>query len=181
MNLENIFGIHSTFYYYGKEHLFVNLINYIKVGVENNEIVFISMEEDMHESLKDALGNAGIDKESVEFVSVNGLIDLHKQEGLYGLKRELNILIEDYQSKGYDGVRWIGEPAYAIQLTSREDFLNFEDDLSKAFRNTKASILCIYDTYDCLTKSQCTDKELIEKSKYTHTHILKGLQLEKLG
>ncbi|WP_099189442.1 aspartyl-phosphate phosphatase Spo0E family protein [Tepidibacter mesophilus] len=31
MNLKNIMGTHSTFYYYGKDHLFANIIKYIKV------------------------------------------------------------------------------------------------------------------------------------------------------
>ncbi|MFC4320070.1 Spo0E family sporulation regulatory protein-aspartic acid phosphatase [Litchfieldia salsa] len=45
--LDNIFGIHSTFYYYGREHLLINLLPYIKHGVDNNELVTVSLNKDI--------------------------------------------------------------------------------------------------------------------------------------
>lgn len=53
----------------------------------NNEIVFISIKEDMNESFTCALDNAVIDKEAVRVISVKRLIGLHKQEGYMGLSK----------------------------------------------------------------------------------------------
>ncbi len=43
VNLKNVFGIHSTFYYYGYQHLFTSLYFYITAGINNNELIYVSM------------------------------------------------------------------------------------------------------------------------------------------
>lgn len=68
--LDNIFGIDSTFYYYGLEHLLINLLPYIKHGVENNELITVSLSGDIYDQLMDLLDFHGIDKTGVIFFPV---------------------------------------------------------------------------------------------------------------
>ena len=48
-------GGHSAFYYYGTEHLFVNLYKYIKDGIRKNEQNFVCMEKDLYNKLLNLL------------------------------------------------------------------------------------------------------------------------------
>ncbi|WFD10976.1 MEDS domain-containing protein [Tepidibacter hydrothermalis] len=172
MNLKNIMGTHSIFYYYGKGHLFANMIKYIKVGVDNNEVIYISMQHELYEDLKKSLNKAGIQDKHLKFQSVKQLIDSNNRGGVKGLKEKIEFLAEEEIKSGYSGIRWIGQPTYAIEQTSKQDFLNWEINLSGGLRNTKASLICIYDYYDYINIKKVIDEEVIKKSINTHSHIL---------
>ena len=47
-------------------------------------------------------------------------------------------------------------------------------------KNTKASLICIYDAYDCMHKGKFINENVIDKSLNTHSHILKNLALEEI-
>lgn len=179
MNLKNIMGTHSTFYYYGKGHLFANMIKYIKVGADNNEVIYISMQPELYEGLKTYLNNLGIQDKYLKFQSVKQLIDSNSSGGVKSLKEKIGILVEKEIERGYNGIRWIGQPTYAIEETSKKDFLNWETNLSEGLRNTKASLICIYDYYDYINNKEIIDEEVIKKSINTHSHILEKFFLKK--
>ncbi len=157
MNLKNIMGTHSTFYYYGKDHLFANMIQYIKVGVDNNEVVYISMQPQLYEDLKKYLNNFGIQDKYLKCQSIKQLININKTGGERCLKEKIEILVEKEIKQGYSGIRWICQPTYAIEQTSKNDFLNWEINLSKGLKNTKASLICIYDYCDYIHRKKVID------------------------
>jgi hypothetical protein len=121
INLENIFGTHSTLYYYGKQHLFVNMYFYITEGIKNNEIVYISMQESLYEKLIAFLESYGILTENIRFRPVKELILSNKEGGLIKLKEKINNVLSEDDMKKYSGIRWIGQPSYAIKTTSERD------------------------------------------------------------
>jgi hypothetical protein len=177
MSLKNIKGTHSTFYYYGKGHLFANMVQYIKVGIDNNEVIYVSMQPELYEDLRKTLKNFGINDEHLKFESVKQLIYASKIAGVRGLKEKIELLIEEEIKQGYSGIRWIGQPTYAIGQTSKNDFLDWEINLNKGLQNTRASLICIYDYYDYINYRKVIDEEIIEKSVNTHTHILEKFSL----
>lgn len=172
LDFSNVFGIHSTFYYYGNMHLFINMLKYIKQGVDNKELVYISMEHDLYNKLIEILQSTGIYGENVRFLSVKKFILSHKSGGLDNLRRVINAYTEDAIKEGYNGIRLIGQPTFAMQETSKEDFLNWELDLSSGFKDLNASIICIYDAYDYMHDENHIDEDVMNESLTTHTHIL---------
>lgn len=181
LDLKDIFGTHSTFYYYGKEHLFTNMYFYITEGIKNNELVYMSMQETLYEELLKLLELNHVPIEHIGFRPVKELILSNKEGGLFGLKDKINRIFSEDKVKKYKGVRWIGQPTYAIQTTSQEDFLDWEVNLSESLKNTAASLICIYDAYDCMTESKFINKEVIDKSIDTHSHMLKDFVLEGIN
>ncbi|MFA6939829.1 MAG: MEDS domain-containing protein [Clostridiaceae bacterium] len=178
LNLKNIFGTHSTLYYYGKQHLFVNLYFYINEGIKNNEIVYISMQESLYEKLIAFLECYGILVENIKFRQVMELILSNKEGGLIKLKEKISNVLSEDDMKKYSGIRWIGQPSYAIKTTSEKDFLDWEINLSEAMKNTKASLICVYDAYDCMHKGKFINENVIDKSLNTHSHIFSNMALE---
>ena len=181
LNLKDIFGTHSTFYYYGKEHLFTNMYFYITEGIKNNELVYISMQENLFDELIRILETYNAPVEHIEFRKVKELIMSNKEGGLVKLKEKINSIFNEDKVKKYKGIRWIGQPTYAIQTTSQEDFLNWEINLSEGLKNTNASLICIYDAYDCINESKFINKQVIDKSIDTHSHLLKDFVLEGIS
>lgn len=164
-------GTHSVLYYYGIEHLLVNIYSYIQEAIQNNELIFISMEKRLYDPLLKHLIEWKIDEEKIKFRSVKYMILSYKEGGIEGLKKKVKNLKLEAIEKGYRGIRWIGQPTYAIQETSREDFLNWERVLSEALADTKISIICIYDCYDYIYNRNYIDEVVIMNSLNTHTHI----------
>ncbi|MEJ8554705.1 MEDS domain-containing protein [Tepidibacter sp. Z1-5] len=172
MNLKNIMGTHSTFYYYGKDHLFANMIQYIKIGIDNNEVIYIYMKPELYKDLKKYLKNFGIYDKHLKLQSIKQLIDINKTGGVKKLKEKVEFVVEEEIKQGYSGIRWIGQPTYAIEQNSKKDFLDMESNLTEGLRHTKASLLCIYDYYDYINNKKVIDEEIIKKSLSTHSHKL---------
>ncbi|WP_206458205.1 MEDS domain-containing protein [Anaerovorax sp. IOR16] len=179
VGLKDIFGIHSSFYYYGHKHLFTNMFFYITEGIKNNELIYISMQHDLYHELIEFLRSKDVCIEHIKFRPVKDLILCHKKEGFVGLRDKIDSICVEDAVKEYNGVRWIGQPTYAIQTTSQEDFLDWEIDLSKALENRNVSLICVYDAYDYIVEGKYINEEVIKKSKDTHSYILKDLVLER--
>lgn len=151
---------------------------YIKNAVENNEAVYISMEESLYETLIDILKDNLVNTNGITFSPVKELILSYKAEGAVGLRTKILKCQDEVFAKGFQGIRWIGQPTYAIKTTSREDFLNWEEGLTEALKYTRVSLICIYDYYDCMNESKYIDRKVIVDSLRTHSTIYKHTMLE---
>lgn len=180
MDLKNIFGTHSTFYYYGEQHLFTGMYSYIREGIINNELIYISMQEKLYDKLIEFLFINDIPIEHIRFRPVKELIDSNKYGGLNGLKQKIHCIYSENEVKKYKGIRWIGQPTYAIETTSQDDFLNWEVNLSESLKNTNASLICIYDAYDYMHECKHINQTVIKKSFKTHTYVLNNSVLKKI-
>lgn len=180
LDLRNIFGTHSTFYYYGRQHLFSSMYFYITEGINNNEHVYISMEENLYDELITFLKENNVSVEHIEFRPVKELIESNINGGLIQLKKKINDICLENQANKYSGIRWIGQPTYAIQTTSQEFFLNWEINLTEALNNTHASLICIYDAYDYMNKGEFINETVIKQSQNTHSYVLLNSELEKI-
>lgn len=179
MNSETFFGCHPSFYYYGYSHLIFNLCMYVSASIANNELVYISMEEHLYISLLEKLEQNNINCSNISFSPVKNLIDVHKSKGLNGLRKTVEEFNEKALTENFNGIRWIGQPTYAIKTTSKRDFLNWEQDLSKALMDTRVSLICIYDYYDFMHEGKVIDEEVIKDSFNTHSFIFSNSALNK--
>lgn len=178
LDLKNIFGTHSTFYYYGEQHLFVNICNYINEGIKNNELIYIYMEDDFYDKLLFFLHSNDISTDSIQLKDPQILIESNYNEGLIGLQKHVSNITNNLGN--YAGIRWIGQPSYAIKNNTQANFLDFEKNLNKAIENTNISLLCIYDAYDFMHENKYINELVIAESLKTHSHILKNLLLKKI-
>lgn len=172
LNLRNVFGTHTTFYYYGEQHLFVNLYFYISEGIKNNELIYVSMEEELYNKLLDFLKTNKIPIENIKFRPVKDLILGHKKGGLNGLKETAIRILENSNIEKYTGLRWIGQPSFAIEGTSQKDFLDMEVELNKFINNMNAALLCVYDVYDYMYNGKVINETVIQESLQAHSFVL---------
>ncbi|WP_394870406.1 MEDS domain-containing protein [Clostridium butyricum] len=172
LNLRDVFGTHTTLYYYGEQHLLVNLYFYINEGIKNNELIYISMEEDLYNKLLDFFRINNISTENIKFRNVKELILGHKKGGFNGLVETAMGILGSSNIEKYNGLRWIGQPSFAIKGTSENDFLEMEEDLNKFIKNMNVALLCVYDAYDYMHKGKIINKKVIEESFKTHSFVL---------
>ncbi|WP_158638666.1 MEDS domain-containing protein [Metabacillus litoralis] len=181
MTLDDIFGIHSTFYYYGREHLLINLLPYIKHGVDNNELITVSLSKDIYDQLMELLDFHGISRSGVKFFPVKNMVIANNKNGLEGVRQLLSALLEEVESNKYKGARVIGQPSFAIGETSKEDFLELEKVLTEAIIGLNASGLCLYDAFDYIHNREFIDEDIINHSLETHSHLLYSNSLFKIN
>ncbi|WP_245570864.1 MEDS domain-containing protein [Anaerovorax odorimutans] len=162
IKLKDIFNIHSAFYYYGEKHLFTNMYLYINEGIKNEELIYVSMSENLFVSLIRFLKNNNISMDYIKYRPIKELVMSNKYGGLSRLKRKINKIIEEDELKKYKGIRWIGQPTYAIGETSQADFLSLEINLNKVLENTNISLLYIYDAYDYMYEGKFVNKQEIK-------------------
>jgi hypothetical protein len=180
MNLNYVFGTHSSFFYYGFDHLCINLINYIKKGLENKELVYAYIFPEMYKIIVKFLDNNNINSDNIKFKSLDELILLNSSKGFSEVDKIMSNIISEALSKGFSGVRLINQPSFAIKQTSKQDFLDFEKILTKLFDNKKGSVLCIYDIEDYSHSNNYIDISIIKSSFNTHSHIMSKFELMKI-
>lgn len=180
MDLKHIFGSHPVFYYYGFEHLAYNMACLIDAGLKNGEKIYISCHNKLYEHLIQQLNMYKLPTESISFHPVKEMILANKLGGVNDLQLSIQKRVQEATEQGYSGIRWIGQPSYAIPSTSKDDFLNWEIVLSKAFEDQRASLTCIYDFEDYLHEQRAIDAEVILSSRHTHSHLLSGRNLQRL-
>lgn len=178
MDLSQIFGIHSVCYFYGVEHLAINMSPYIMEGIKNNELIYLSMEPQLRANLLNLLNLT--DKEQVRFGAMDELVEAHKARGFEGLHEAILELTAEAQSQGYRGVRYIGQPIFTVEERSIRAFLAWEDSLARALKETQFSLICIYDMMDYLHEKQFVNDEVIKISLQGHPHLLYQQQLEEM-
>lgn len=166
MSDKNIFGLHSSFYYVGLQHLCANMYQYIKAGLDRNEFVCLFTNYDLYNSIKQTMRINAIDILCIQ--SVSKLLNIYKSLGAKGMKDEL--LKYEYKiiNKGYSGVRFIIDAKHVITSTSKEDFLKVDSDITEVISKTKSSVMCIYDFEDYINDKKTIDNEIINESYRTH-------------
>ncbi|WP_259600837.1 MULTISPECIES: MEDS domain-containing protein [Clostridium] len=96
----------------------------------------------------------------------------HKKGGFNGLVETATNILGNIGIEKYNGLRWIGQPSFAIEGTSQKDFLDMEADLNKFIKNMNAALLCVYDAYDYINKGKVINEKVIKESLQTHSFIL---------
>jgi len=161
--------LHSAFYYYGIEHLKVNLYYFIKRSESEDQQVYISSQKKLYNNLTEKLIEAGISEDIIHNHSVNNLI--------LNCRRDKNSLREKLHNS--NKIKWIIKVDYSIKETSKKFFLEWEEKLTEVIKNTKSTMLCLYDFEDYMKEQKYIDDEIIEKSKDTHSHVLYQFLLEE--
>lgn len=167
-----ILGTHACFYYYGSDHLVVNMYNFIIEGIAKNEAVWVSMECDLYEALLALLRKKDVCTDGIRLVRTKAFITAHQKAGVFGLKKMVRSLASTAEENGYKGIRWILQPTCAIRETSKQDFLSLESDLTKALKGTDVALICVYDFYDFMNQQETIDEELISFSEKAHSYRL---------
>lgn len=166
--------INSNCEHLKNNHLFISLFFYMFEGIKNNQMIFLSMDENLYEDLFNILKINSFPTEHIKFRSVEEVISSNKNGGLIDLEDKIiNISLED-DLKRYNGYRWINQPTYAIKNTSLKDFYDWEMNLDIALKNTNinSSLEFIYKNYNYKNEDKHTNEPLIDKSLDIDSYIL---------
>jgi len=171
LDVNNITGKHSMFFYYGKEHLLVCLIKYITQGIEKNEYCPVFIQPDWFESLLGYLSHINSPSRNIIHYTKNAMIESFLNGGSTAFREKILEMEKWSEAEGFSGIRMIGQCSYGIQLSSKSIFLEAEKAASDCFNGTKVGALCLYDFYDYIHTSKYIEDDIVCESFKTHTNL----------
>lgn len=171
LDVDNIAGKHSMFFYYGKEHLLVCLAKYLKQGIDKNEFCPIFIRPDWFQALFSYLSHVILPGRNVIHYPMNDMLESFMNGGSIGFREKVLEMEKWAKGEGFNGIRMVGQCSYAIELSSKSNFLKFEKATNDAFSGTKVSGLCIYDFYDFINTSKYIEDDILCDSFKTHTYL----------
>lgn len=171
LDIHNIAGRHSMFFYYSKEHLLVCLAQYLKKGIEKNEFCPVFLQPDWYKELFEYFKKINLPTKNIQHYPVNEMLESFTNAGSAGFKEKALELTKWAKDEGFTGIRMIGQTCYAIDLSSKKEFLKFEKAINDAFSGTSIGGLCVYDFNDFINTSKYIDDEVLCDSFKTHTNI----------
>lgn len=180
MSLNGVFGSHSAFYYYSKEHLFINLLQYIKNALDNKELVYILMNENKFKELSSFFVAQNVPMDSIFFFTDRSFNDITADLNMDDIRNSMRDILNSATLKGFSGIRFIEDCSHIISITSKEFFLELERNLTNLIKSNKISLLCTYDVYEYIQDSNenhIISKEIITNSIHSHSHLLKNFKL----
>ena len=167
MDKNNVFGFHSSFYYFGLQHLVLNMYSYIKDGVDKNEKIYMCVEPEVYCELVKYLP---------DIYQFNYIKSYYSK--LNEVRTKLSRYIDKVVKAGYSGIRFIIQTDYMILGSSKECFMDFNKSVSRIILGMKASFMTLYDFEDYLKYKYIIDDEVILQSYRVHSHRLYNGNLE---
>lgn len=171
MDKNNIFGFNSSFYYFGLQHLVLNMYNYIKDGIDKNEKIYVCMAPEVYNELASYLSDI-YGFSYVENFRIHKIISCYNKLKLNEIRAKLSKHIDEIVESGYSGVRFIIQADYMILSSSREYFMDFNKSVLYIILGLKASFMSLYDFEDYLKHKYIIDDEVILESYRVHSHRL---------
>ena len=167
MNEHKLSGIHCVFYYYGVEHLVINLYDYINKGIEKNELVYLCVEPEIYNSMFKYLCKSN---NQVEILNISYLINKNNTNDIEKILTGLESYKKFAEEKGYSSIRVVNQVSHLLNRMSREQFISFDKLLNEVVEKLNISIMCAYDFDDYLNKKQLIDEALMNQSLKVHNH-----------
>ena len=173
----SIFGLNSSFYYFGVEHLIINMYQYIKEGIEKKEKICVYMDLKLYKKL---LKYVDIKNNYVEYVDMAQVINEYPKLGVNNIRKEVLNYIDQINKQEYIGLRCIIQVDYAIYNTSQDMFLIFNKNILNIISGTNVSCMCIYDFEDYLKDKKLINEKVIKESYKIHNYRLYNRKLMSL-
>ncbi|WP_461205237.1 MEDS domain-containing protein [Clostridium sp. DL1XJH146] len=171
MDTKCLKGKHAALYYYGREHLYVNIAYKIKEAQKSNGKVLLCMDHsDYNELLSILKKEFSYPINNVEFLDIRYMIELSKlnyEQFKVGFKN----LASNSKKQGYQTTCVIGLCSAFINVASLNEFLEFEEKITEALENIQLNIICAYDIEDYINDRNTIGEEAIIRSRVDHKYL----------
>ncbi len=173
-------GKHAAFYYYGRDHLYVNMAYKIREAQKSNEKILLCMDHNDYNSLLSILKNEfPYPINNVEFLDVIDIIEASKlcnEKFLMILKN----LISNSQNQGYESTCIVGLCSLFINETSLANFFEFEENITEALENIQLNVICAYDIEDYMNNRNAIDEKVMMSSRVNHKYLYTNFSYVKM-
>ncbi|GAB6085852.1 hypothetical protein [Alkaliphilus crotonatoxidans] len=163
-------------YYYGIDHLNINLKHLVQQETKNNKLILFFLGDDLKQSLNHHW-MPEIHK-NPELIMENPITyTVHAREN--AIENNVDRTLTDALNNGYSGVTWFIEAKQLIKETSKSSFLDWQRSMNLCFNDSKCSVINIFDFEDFLGHQKFIDQEIIDSSLKAHQYVIHQLKLKR--
>lgn len=164
--MENYCNKNICFYYYGEDHLVLNLYKYIKGEIEDNNYVFLFCDDNIYNLLTMSLNSN--EKSMVGKIEIDKIIlkEIFKKNSInYDHIEKIKTSVLD---KGFWGINIIMDLSYLIKSIGEANVLEYIKNLSNICHKDKVNFLTCYDFSDYLSRGKIISEYIIKSSYIYH-------------
>lgn len=168
--MKNKSGKHISFYYYGQDHMVLNLYKFIKASLESNNFIYLYIDKSTYELLLSTLDD--IERQMIDRFNIENIIIYDKENSFDALEECLSIYKNKKIKEGYNGIKFIFDAKLIIENTNKNLFKYFLSSCMKTCNSTFIDILTLYDFGEYMAKNKVINDEIIKLSYIDHSHRL---------
>ncbi|MEG0306584.1 MAG: MEDS domain-containing protein [Clostridium sp.] len=172
--MDNLYGKNICFYYYGEDHLVMNLYKYVKQQVQSNTCVYLYVDNSITNLL---LRNLNEDeKDMVKSIDIPALIANNKLENVEILSlpaKMANIKLKSIKN-GFLGINFIFDSSKLLKSSYSDNFSEFLKDLSYTCEEFQINMLTCYDFLEYINRGKYVNETIMKMSYDYHDYRMFG-------
>lgn len=159
-----------TFYYYGQEHLILNIYKYIRSQIEENTYVFLCCHKDISTMIKKSFNSN--EHEMMSTIKFDNII----LEIILSLKElthpnfAMSKLNDFITEKGFLGGAIVIDATYLIKSIGELNFLEYLKLISNICNENNLSVMTCYDFSDYINYGKVINETIIRNSYLNHDY-----------
>lgn len=161
-NKRNYNDLDKKFYYYGEEHLFINLYQYIADKIKENKLIYFCVEPQTYNELLKFFTINRIPIKNFRYKSLKSLNFEKRNLNLIDLNKEVNKFFF-YDANKYSGIEWIINPKYIVSEILRKEYSSIQSKAYEIMKEMNINIIRLYNLYDCLNENSKSTVDLEER------------------
>ncbi|HAK42354.1 MAG TPA: hypothetical protein DCM59_06130 [Clostridium sp.] len=175
--MNNYYGKNICFYYYGEDHLVINLYRYIKQQIENNNYVYLYVDEEIYKLL---INNLDINERTmIENLDISNVLMSSYDEALNS--KRISKFLREFKAKasdlGFWGANFILDSVKILNNTCNTIFQEFTKTLSSLCEKEHIDVLTCYDFLDYVNKGKIITEDIMKFSYKYHDYRMFGNEI----
>ncbi|MDU1412593.1 MAG: MEDS domain-containing protein [Clostridium sp.] len=173
--LRKYYGKNICFYYYGVDHLVMNLYKYIKQNLENNICIYLYINKSVYDMLMNNLDEN--EKKMIYLVNIEKEILNVGTSCKDSVETNIKKIKKKALDNGYWGMSLIVDASKILSNTCNSMYEEFLMTLSKICSNEKMNILTCYDFIDYMERGKYINENIMKLSYEFHTFRMFGNEI----
>jgi len=165
--MNNCCGKNICFYYYGEDHLVINLYKYIKQQIENNNYVYLYVDEDIYKLLTNNLDSN--ERLMIENIKMSSILMSSYNENINSTM--ISKFFRDLKAKASNS------GAKILNNTCNTIFQEFIKALSNICEEERIDILTCYDFLDYVNRGKTITEDIMRGSYKYHDYRMFGNEI----
>ncbi|GAA0120874.1 MULTISPECIES: hypothetical protein [Clostridium] len=165
MSNVNKLGKNIAFYYYGDDHMIINIYNYIKGCIKDNVYVYLNIEDRLYNLLYNFL------EDTEKLMVCNKTIDnITLNSDFEAIKEFLARYRDNKIESGFSDVRFVIDVKGIINSSGKVLFKELSNSLYDICLYNNMTVLMLYDFGNYMNNGKIIDKDIIKLSYINHSH-----------
>jgi hypothetical protein len=172
--MNNYCSKNICFYYYGEDHLVINLYRYIKQQIESNNYVYIYVDEETYKLL---INNLDVnERRMIENINMSNILMSSYNETINSnmISKFIRELKNKASNSGFWGTHFILDGARILNSTCNTIFQEFIKSLSGICEEEHMDILMCYDFLDYINRGKTITENIMKSSYKYHDYRMFG-------